>query len=225
MFDFDRKDIGPDIDVKDNVFGTSLPDRRDTDAPVRITRSAANIPIVKALAFILLVSLVLWLSYTLFVHPINKLNLQLWLSKNCTAEIYVQYIYDNYSVTGKGTVKIDENLFTVKIEDPFPQELTYYKSIDGELYSYSNESREWQKEDTDGFDDYSFLPELFKRKNYERVKGKQATWRVKAGVDVGRMEDLEFRHRSGDFTFTWSEGKFNFTVTVTDIGKTHVDEP
>jgi hypothetical protein len=199
------------------------------DRPIREKKHSRAIRIA---VWVLLAALALYLLYAVLVHPINKVKLQFFLAQSGRISVAVQ----RGPASGEATVRIDGNLISITPEQGFAG--TQYYEVDGEqLYYYRQGlNGEWDRialEESilqigsgDGF--AIKTDALLDRSNYERVPGKLLVWRIRDGVDVGGIEDVELCRKNGKVTITASiasEYLSYITLTFEYIGFTVVDPP
>ena len=214
---FDQNRFDVDTRRTENPWDSFSGERPDTDAPAR--RPITDIPLVRIIAIILLAAVLIYLLYSIFVHPINKLKLKLFISKSCTMTIVAQYGLQS----AKATVKVDGNIICITDN--------YYKIEGDKLLAYDYDLKSWiNAERVAGeivdLNDISAYEAILSRRNYKLAKGKFFTWELKDGVDAGGMIDLEFRRKGGRFSFTWFDVYgIKYTLTFTAFGTTHLDPP
>ena len=215
-FDHNRFDINSH--GTENPWDKTVLERPDLDAPVR--KSIMSIPIVRFLAIVLLAALLLYLLYTVCVHPIHKLNLSLLLAKHCVIKVTVETspFYGNVYKTYTLIIYVDENAFAVGNGYPDAKNLKYYKLIDGELYAYNEASKQWYPSTDSGDADSTFSAEMFDRSNYKWAKGKLFVCQYKD-------RDIFFEHRFGNYKFTYNYGYGDMVIEFKRIGITHLDTP
>ncbi len=186
----------------------------------------------KIISWVLLISVVLGISYAIFVHPVHKLNLSLFLGRSYEMEIVAP--------TGRHTtIKVDGNLISVK-EGSYEE--IYYETDGENFYIYRRDaSGKWVRKKTaenalvigsSSGNDFS-LDVLFDRRNYEKAKGKPGVWRIKDGVNKGGFDVIEFQHLLTQYKITahkgyvydnWSSYAY-MTITIDHIGTTKITPP
>ena len=218
MNDLDPRKIHS-ADGRQNPFDPPADGRFELDA-TRETRPFTQIPLVRFVAIVLLALLLLYLLYAVFVHPIRKLTLRLFLSGNCEMTLRFEMEEGSYYYSDAAMIRVDGNVIEVGAAFPMTQDTDYYKLEDGVLYRYALGGF---TEVSDGSFDGVGSSALFNRKNYEREG--LFVWRLKDGVDVGKRYNVRFRYKNGKPTFTWSEGYLDYTLTFDSFGKTPIDPP
>lgn len=204
-----------------NATETAIKKRRNARGK---TATAWFLGIVK---WFLLFSVVLTFVYTVFIHPVNKLKLRLFLGGSYTM---VLKVYAGFSQEQSlATVKVDGNLVYVS----YRGDRTYYE-VDGEtIYEYRKIDDGWEKVKTeenmiffgDPDEDTLQMSVLLDRHNYERAKEKFFVHRIKKGVDIGEFDAVEIRRIGMEYGFDLYAGGAVGTLVFENIGRTHITPP
>ena len=212
--DFVRDRFDPNVVGSGNPWETTQHEQPIVDAPAQYRRPFMSIPIVRILAFVLVVVFALYLLYAIFVHPVNKLNFRLLLQQNCTMTLHISLRHGHGHVSGQTEMLLDGNLLAIAesyYTDPYSY--VYIEMSDDEIMVHDFVLGDWDHIDYEtyllmnGESDTSndaFI-KLFDRRNYERVKGKLFTWKIRDDVDTGYMHDVQFRRKAGKFTISWKD--------------------
>lgn len=217
MNNFDHHNYAGNFIRPEKPLNSPIPEHPDQDAPVR--RSIMSIPVVRIIAIILLVAFVLYFLYTVCLHPMHKLNLRLALARHCVIKISVRSYWNGGSTTYYTLIiYMDENAFAIGKGYPEPSKLDYYKVEGDVIYIYSEVSKEWYETNLDDDEDTIFSAGMFDRKNYEWAKGKLFVWKYKD-------RDIYFKHRFGNFKFTFGYGYGEIVLEFKRIGFRHLDVP
>ena len=227
--DFEQYGFDPSVGGADNPWGAALPERRDTDAPVRYTRPLLRRPAVRIVAIVLLVAFTLYLLWAVFVHPINKLKLRLLVTQSCTMTVYAQYYHQGVLQAATAVVRVDGDLIaTASSEYSKPEGWTYYRLDGDEVYVYEPTLGTWA-DGTVALGDIGIMSDeyetLLDRRSYERVKGRLFRWQLKDGVDVQGMWNVQFGREAGRLALTWNEAGVKYTITFKAFGTTRVELP
>ncbi len=206
MANFDQNNFNIRPGHAQSPWDSPAPERRDVDAPVR--KSIFRIPIVRILAIILLISLALCCIYTLFVHPIHRLNLKLRQAEYYEVRIVTRYSYWENSTYKSGTdyatvkVYVDQNAF-VYSSGPADDD-AYYKVVDGVLYKYDRWFEEWETASEHEQATYSLYAGVFDRRNYKYAKDRLFAWRYQDSklYFKGTFGNFKFIHEGSEGTST-----------------------
>lgn len=172
--------------------------------------------------WILLGALLLYLLFAIFVHPINKLKLRLFLGGSYEMQIAGQGMM-SYEVIGR--IRVDGDLIYMSG--------TYYETDGNTIYEYKKVDGEWQKEKNDeealvvgdASGETVDLSVLLNRRNYEKVKGEISTYRIKEGVDIGEYHNVEFRRVGGRSELLLYVPGGIIIITFENIGTTKITPP
>lgn len=196
-------------------------------------RKEASALIGKIIAWVLLIFVALGAAYTIFVHPVHKLNLSLFLGRSYEMEIVTPS-------GGHTTIKVDGNLIAVK---EGADEEIYYETDGKSLYVYRQEANgKWVREKTtedslvigsSSSEKNLSIETLLDRRNYERPKDRVGGWRIKDGVNKGGFDEIEFQHLLTKYKIKakktyLSDGWFShayMTITIDHIGTTKITPP
>ena len=195
-------------------------------------RKSASAWVLGIVKWVLLITVVVGSAYSIFVHPVHKLRLSLFLGQSYEMEI----VAPSGSHT---TIQVDGNLICVK--EGSNKEIYY--EIDGKnIYAYREDDKgKWVREKTTedalviGSSSGSPLSieTLFERRNYERSKAKLGGWCIKDGVNKGGFDEIEFQHLLTKYKITAQkaylyDGWFAYdymTITIHRIGITKINPP
>lgn len=196
-------------------------------------RKEASALIGKIIAWVLLIAVVLGVVYAIFVHPVHKLNLSLFLGRSYEMEIV--------SPMGRHTIiKVDGNLISVK-EGSYEE--IYYETDGDTLYVYRQDANgKWVRKKTtedalvigsSSAGSTLSIETLFDRRNYERPKDRVGGWRIKDGVNKGGFDEIEFQHLLTKYKIKaqktyLSNGVTSYvymTITIDHIGTTKITPP
>lgn len=231
--DLGRHKLDFDSNSTGNPWDTMQRERPDVDAPVRYKRPAFSIPAVRIFAFALAVVFALSLLYAVFVHPVDKLNIRLLLQQNCTMTFHVKLRHGFGYASGQTEMLLDGNLLAIAesyYTDPYSY--VYIEMKDDEIMVHDFALGDWDHIDYEtyllmnGESDSSndaFI-KLFDRRNYERVKGKLFTWKIRDDVDTGYMLDVQFRRKAGKFTISWKDQvESEYMIVFESFGRAKIE--
>ena len=172
-------------------------ERHTVDAPVdKPEKSMVEKGISVALrivAFILLSAVLLYLVYTVVLHPIDKLKLKTLFAYSYTVECIVEPFYSGSYTTVSEVVRVYS-------DGVYKFHGNYYKENDGKIYKYNTGSGKWYEERSyDGFV-ISEHNDLFDKKYFKFDWTRLFTWKMVSSngkKDVG----IYLKHRFGKFTY------------------------
>jgi hypothetical protein len=231
--DFGRHKLDLDTNGTGNPWESMHHEQPDVDAPVQYRRPFMSIPIVRILALILAVLFALYLLYAIFVHPVNKLNFRLLLQQNCTMTLHISLRHGHGHVSGQTEMLLDGNLIAIAesyYTDPYSY--VYIEMNGDEIMVHDFVLGDWDHMD---YEEYllrngesaasdGYFQKLFDRRNYERVRGKLFTWKIKDDVDMGYMRDVQFRRKAGKFTFSWKDAvESEYMIVFESFGRAKIE--
>jgi hypothetical protein len=209
-----------DVLEEENIANAEKTAAKRRRAAIKKSASAWFLGIVK---WVLLISLGLFLIFEIFIHPINKLKLRLFLGGSC--EI-IATAYTPLQSVVLGSLKVDGNIIY--------KNGTYYE-VDGKtVYQYEMGRNEWVKTEMEGQllifgdpdDKVIHLEDFLDRRNYEWAKEKFFTYRLKDDADVNWKGEVEFRRLpGGQYELKLSVGGVPVTIVFKNIGKVKLDRP
>lgn len=230
---FVRDRFDPNVVGSGNPWETTQHEQPIVDAPAQYRRPFMSIPIVRILAFVLVVVFALYLLYAIFVHPVNKLNFRLLLQQNCTMTLHISLRHGHGHVSGQTEMLLDGNLLAIAesyYTDPYSY--VYIEMSDDEIMVHDFVLGDWDHIDYEtyllmnGESDTSndaFI-KLFDRRNYERVNGKLFTWKIRDDVDTGYMHDVQFRRKAGKFTISWKDQvESEYMIVFESFGRAKIE--
>ena len=206
---------------RDDNLKDPEPERADKDREYNDKRTSLTFKIVK---WALVVAVLLYLLYTVCVHPVDKLRLGIALGGSCEIRILV---YQGLG-SGEATLKIDGNLMSITQGHSGSTE---YYEIDGDsIYTYELSSNgEWKRvfvsSASESVTGNAFI-NILKGKNYERKEGSFSSYRIKDDVDIGSFKKVEFQRTGGKPVLTISDYDHTYyTLIFNRIGITRVTPP
>ena len=215
MPNFDNNNFN--IRGAENPWDTNFSAGTGVDALPRPERTVS--PLVRIIAIILLAALLIYLLYTLLVHPIDRLKLRLMFAKHCVIEVKARNYWGGGDSSNILIVYLDQEVFAIGEGYPDTKNLKYYKLIDDVLYEYSEEAGEWYESYNNNGESDIFTEDMFDRKNYQKAMGHLFIWQYK---DTG----ITFHHRSGKFKFMYSEYPYgDVTIEFKKISLKHLPTP
>ena len=127
----------------------------------------------KAPIYLLAILIILAVIYA-FLHPIDKIKLRFFFTRNCTIEVVSKFTPHNSNITypyeGNSKVRIDGDWIEANGK--------YYNLVDGEVYRYYKDMYgKWQKESYEI--STSMSSKLLDKKNYVRDKKNPFVWKLK----------------------------------------------
>ena len=127
----------------------------------------------KAPIYILSILIILTVVYIL-LHPLDKLKLRYFLSRNCTIEVVSKTTPHN----SNSTYPYESNSKVLIDGDWIEANGKYYNLVDGKVYRYYKDMYgKWQKESYEI--DTSMSSKLLDKKNYVRDKKNPFVWKLK----------------------------------------------
>lgn len=176
---------------------------------------------MRVVAILLLTVFGLFLLYSLFVHPVNKLKLRLLLTKNVTMKIQASYGEQHETVI----VKVDGNLIAVGDSQFEPIHYTYYKIEQDTIYAYNEFTADWEPQDQSLLAGSEEFRQLFIADNYKRVKGRLRTWQLKEDVRIDGMQNVRFQRKAGKFTISYQNGLVSCSIVFEKFGRSSIALP
>ena len=129
-----------------------------------------------------------------FLHPLDKIKLRYFFSRNCTIEVVSKVTPHNSNITypyeGNSQVLIDGDWIEAKGK--------YYNLVDGEVFRYYKDMYgKWQKESYEI--DTSMSSKLLDKKNYVRDKKNPFVWKLKeeAYEDTFTLSNIRIERFAG----------------------------
>ena len=204
-------------------------ERKQSTAPIRHpTAEKVRRIVSRVLGWGLLVIFVFYVTASIFIHPIDRLKLSLFLSGgNYTISLSGEFRYyegpnhflSSVSQRHLGEIKVDRNLMCVT--DNYGDD-TYYL-MDGEkVYMYTKDDNgKWNRTESNKTFPVvgtSLGDVLLDRKSYER--GELFRYKTKSGVDTGTYDvvyvqqwglQYELEGQTENATITMSFGRFGTT--------------
>ena len=192
--------------------------------------------IIKITGWLFLGAFLLWLPYTLFVHPLDKLKVKLFFSNSYEMEMKATVHYDfGYDkgvwVQKVRSVKVDGDLVCI-----YNRSIgnTYYKVVGKTVYEYwQDENGEWKakKSDKNIFSTGGSsgtgvtFSTLLDRRNYEKVKGELGLYRMKGSVDIGDFDRIELQRSNAGYEIKAYSGSNYVIITFGYFGVTQITPP
>ena len=173
---------------------------------------------VKRLPKILLILLLSLTVFYIFLHPIDKIRVKFFLTRNCTIQVRGEGAYKDHDIL------IDGKFIKIGSE---------YYEIDGDdIYVYRKGNKgEWQRNlysNVDAFAEKVGLGDpLFKARNYKSVKGKLFTWELNTdAVELNRdFSNVTLQREDGVISLVSYEGRERVAMRFCRFGTTHIDLP
>jgi hypothetical protein len=137
---------------------------------------------VRIIYRVLLILVILYLAYTLLIHPVDKIFFQYFITTNC--ELNMQFKY-NGGRQRLGNVKMDGNVISNG---------DVYYEIDGEkVYVYNKIlQKKVYKGTVNDINEESYFSNFLDKSNYELVWDKwRFVWQLKEGVDSGDFDKVQ----------------------------------
>lgn len=182
-------------------------------------RVSAYSPLLKIMSVFLIIALVLSVVY-IFLHPINKVKVKLFLFRNCAIEVVATY----YGAYASEKILIDGNLIKAG---------NVYYEIDGDtVYKYEKTAKDtWMrtvadKEEISG-ENEDLVKILFTRSNYKRVKNRPFAWRLKNSVadTVDELSSITLERDGGKIAIVGYSNGVRISLRFTRFGRTKIDPP
>lgn len=173
---------------------------------------------IRIILYVLLASIVLGIFYML-LHPVNKVKLKFFLTRNCTIEIVASYGFE----TTRRYVYIDGNVIKIGSE--------CYEIDDGKLYTYIKNSKgEWERilsKENELIENSDIGVQLLKRSNYKRAKGHLFAWSLKKDVDsdIEELSRITFQRDDGKLAIVGYSGVVRVSMRFIKFGKTEITPP
>ena len=199
-----RSDTG--VDQQASPFEMPVLDRLPVDRPRSKIEKGISV-VLRIVAFILIVSLLLYFLYSFLLHPIDKLKLKMLFAYSYTVSI---------KYAGHGSANI-----TVYFDGIYLNGGSYYKTQEDGLYRYNENNGEWiltqSLDSDDGFIDG--FDGLLDKKNYEFNWNPLFTWKLYSPKgDTGMI----LKHRFGKFTYELSN---NLEIVFEDFEYSYTPRP
>ncbi len=193
------------------------------------TQNLLNTVGKKILICVLAILLTLPSCY-IFLHPVNKVKVKYFFTRNCTIEVSVRATVpvDNFLGAGNTEILIDGDWMKVGG--------TYYKLENGEIYCYRKDGYgEWQKKlyekSADMSEDIRTGSELLKRSNYKRAKGSLFVWELREDVakEIKGLSSVKVKRFNGDIAivgdYYYLGDKYKVYICFTKFGSTEITLP
>jgi hypothetical protein len=197
-----------------------IPDYEMPSSQDKVAKARNYAPFPKIVAIILIAALILTIIYAL-LHPIDKINLKLFLFDNCTIQV-VTTSFGEYEEYETKDVLIDGNL--IKVGDE-------YYEIDGDMvYTYVKiEEDTWQRRPTDEklTKHLEYANKLLDKNSYKKVKGKLFAWRLKNSVaeTISELSSITLEKDGGKIAIMGNGYGEKISLRFTRFGKTEIDPP
>ena len=189
-------------------------DRLPVDRPRSKIEKGISV-VLRIVAFILIVSLLLYFLYSFLLHPIDKLKLKMLFAYSYTIRIR-QSRFNMY-----GIYETVSDSVTVYFDGIYLDDGSYYKTQEDGLYRYNENNGEWIRtqslDSDDGFIDG--FDALLDKKNYEFNWNHLFTWKLYSQKgDTGMI----LKHRFGKFTYELSN---NSEIVFEDFKYSYTPRP
>ncbi len=180
---------------------------------------------------ILAILIILVVTY-IFLHPVDKIKLRYFFSRDCTIEVISNTTSRNYN--GPHAVVFSQSRSEILIDgDWMEADGEYYNWIDGEVYRYYKYgSDKWQKElyEIDkslSSDDYMLLD----KNNYVRDKKNPFVWKLKEDIDkeILGMSNIRIKRVDGAIAIVGETVRNAYEVEISlcfrKFGTTKIELP
>ena len=197
-------------------------------------RSFFNTAGKKVLICLLAILLLLSFCY-ISLHPVNKVKVKYFLTRNCTLEITSNktMLTNNFIFLGDTTIRIDGDWIQVVSENLYDEKVTYYHLEDGKIHSYSQDIYgEWIKTiyNSDP-EDSEIGSALLDKSNYTRSKENFFVWILHGDIDkqVKGLSDIRVKRVNGSIaivgTFFVNGVNCEESIRFTKFGRTEIEAP
>ena len=176
----------------------------------------------------ILAILIIFLLVYVLLHPIDKIKLRYFFSRDFTIEV----VSDISSSDSRFNASHEIRSRVLIDGDWIESDGEYYNLVDGELYRcYKDTSGKWQKQEHSGNISSSIGTMLFDKNNYERDKKNPFIWRLKedAYAETFIMSNIRIERVYGCIAIVGEESRNGYNAEIAlcfrGFGTTKIELP
>lgn len=173
---------------------------------------------LRILLYVLLSAIIVSFVYSSAVHPLDKVKIKTFFTRNYTIEVVAS---GGYAGVNREYIRFDGNIIQIGFD--------YYEFDNGILYTYVKDSeRRWKRVKSDDYNvksSYNLGAKLLDSSNYELDK--LFVWKLKDDVakDIDELSRITVQRKAGKVSIVGYYSFVEVSLRFTSFGTTKITPP